>query len=121
MDFTDMFYYGIFCATTTYANYDWETLVQKEHKFDIPFNLYSPCSTSEDRIRYVEIVIDEVLHKKIAKPEWMKYIEMESGCGACDLQPSNYLRLLPKSEKYKTLAECLINFLYSPNKITVVY
>ena len=120
-----MFYYGVFCSSSTYANYDWLKLIESELPFglpfEVPFNLYSSCSTSDERINYVESVIKDVLMGNITKPEWMIFIEMESNCGCCEVQPSNFLRLLPKEEKYEEFGQRLIDFLYSPNKTTVVY
>lgn len=119
----DMFYYNIFCSASTYANYNWEYLIQNSVDFDIPFNLYAPCSTSDERIDYVETIIKDVLLGNIKKPEWMIYIEMESHCdnSLCEQQPSNFLRLLPKDEKYEVIGKSLIEFLYSPNRTSVVY
>ena len=48
-----MFYYGVFCSSSTYANYDWRKLIENELPFEVPFNLYSSCSTSNERINYV--------------------------------------------------------------------
>ena len=116
----DMFYYSVFCATITYANYDWEKLVGCS-QFEIPEILYAPCVTSEDREDFVDRIINEVMKGEIEKPEWMTFIEMESDCDACGHQPSNFLRLIPKEEKYKKLGEKIIKFLYSPNRTIVVY
>ena len=121
IDFDDMFYYGIFCSASTYANYDWDGLVNQENDFEIPFNLYAPCTTSEDRIEYVENIIEAVMKNEIQKPGWMKFIEMESSCDCYNVQPSNFLRLYPKKEEYKGIGESLIEFLYSPNRTQVVY
>ena len=116
-----MFYYGVFCSSSTYANYDWCKLMESELTFEVPFNLYSSCSTLDERMNYVESVIKDVLMGNITKPEWMIFIEMESNCGCCEVQPSNFLRLLPKEEKYEEFGQRLIEFLYSPNRTTVVY
>lgn len=123
LDFDDMFYCNVFCSASTYANYNWRELELQEPNFEIPHNLSSICSTSEDRIDYVEGVIKDVMTKVIDKPEWMMFIENESKCDCeCfDLQPSNFLRLYPKKEEYKAIGECLIDFLYSPNRTRVVY
>lgn len=120
-DINDMFYYNVFCSAPTYANYDWETVVLGNPSFKVPFNLYAPCSQEKDRIEFVEMTIKEVLEGKTEKPGWMTFIEMETSCGPCDSQPSNFLRLMPKDEKYRELGEALIDFLYSPNRTTVAY
>ena len=121
VDANDMFYYGIFCAPETYANYRWDMIYDTEERLEIPPELYAPCTTSQSRTEYVKQIINSVLKYEIIKPEWMKFIEMESTCNHSNNQPSNFLRLLPKKEKYKSIGECLINFLYSPNRTTVVY
>ena len=118
--FDDMFYYGVFCAPETYANNDWESLLGYNN-FDIPQNIYAVCSTSQERVNYVNMIIDEVIKGEIEKPDWMTYVEMETSCNEYDQQPSNFLRLIPKDEKYKELGEKIISFLYSPNRTTVVY
>lgn len=116
----DLFYYGVFCASITYANYDW--LYEKiNDKFEVPEILYAPCATEEERLDYVDRIIDEVMKGEIKKPDWMTFIEIESNCNVCDNQPSNFLRLKSKDDKYNKLAETIINFLYSPNRTTVVY
>lgn len=123
ISFDDIFYCGVFCSSTTYANYDWQSLYESGVNFHIPFNLISPCSNLSERLNYVDMAIDEVIKGKITKPEWMQFIEMESSCGdeCCDIQPSNFLRLFPKKEEYITLAEALIKYLYSPSRTKVCY
>lgn len=123
LDFDNMFYYGIFCSASTYANYDWVELDREAINFEIPFNLTSSCSTSDERINYVETIIEDVMLNKIEKPEWMLFIENETSCGdnCCEVKPSNFLRLYPKKEEYKGIGESLIEFLYSPNRTQVVY
>lgn len=116
----DMFYYGVFCATITYANHEWSDVVMNSD-FEIPEILYAPCATAEEREDFVNQVINEIIKGENEKPEWMTYIEMESDCDECGHQPSTFLRLVPKEEKYKKLGEKIVNFLYSPNSITVVY
>lgn len=116
----DMFYYGVFCATITYANYEWSYLLVN-NTFDIPEVFYAPCATEEERIDYVIQTMEDVMKGEITKPEWMTYIEMETDCDCYGHQPSNFLRLIPKEEKYKELGEKIIKFLYSPNRTTIVY
>lgn len=116
----DLFYYGVFCADITYANYEWSYLIVNS-KFEIPEILYAPCATEEERLDFVMRTIKEVMKGEIEKPEWMVYIEMETDCDGYEHQPSNFLRLIPKEEKYKELGEKIISFLYSPNRTTVVY
>lgn len=121
LDADDMFYFGIFCAPQTYANYKWDLIYDKNNDFDIPHELYASCSTPESRLDFVNTTIIEVLTNKIVKPDWMKFIENESSCGVCFNQPSNFLRIEPKKEEYRTIAKALIDFLYSPNRTKIVY
>ena len=118
----DLFYYGVFCSVNNYASYDWHQLYMIGNvQFEIPPVFISVCSTIKEKVNYVKMAINEVLRGEIKKPEWMTFIEMETDNGYCSSQPSNFLRLLPKEEKYKKLGEQLIQYLYSPNRTSVVY
>lgn len=109
----DMFYYGIFCKPETYAYYDlWE---HAPSDLEIPFNLINECAKPKEKIDYVNGIINQILQGTIEKPEWMFYVEMEDYKTELCLPPSTFLYIYPKEEKYKKLAEKLIQFLYSPN------
>ena len=118
----DLFYYGVFCSINNYVSYDWHQLYMIGNvQFEIPPVFISVCSSIKEKVNYVKMTINEVLRGEIKKPEWMTFIEMETDNGYCNSQPSNFLRLLPKEEKYKKLGEQLIQYLYSPNRTSVVY
>lgn len=109
----DMFYYGVFCKATTYSNYKkWDAAPLD---LDIPEILTSTCSSPLERADYINSIIQDIMKGSIGKPEWMKYIEEEEVCDSFDSAPSTFLVLLPKENKYKELADKLIEFLYSPN------
>lgn len=114
----DMFYYGVFCHATVYANFSWEE-AKGELDF-IPGILLEDCSTSDDRVAYVEDVISQVMTGEIEKPEWMYYVEENSSCDSCEQMPSTFLRLIPKDEKYRELGCRFITFLYSPNRLSSI-
>lgn len=117
----DLFYYGVFCPTITYANHDWYEMLS-ETNMEIPPQLSSSCSTENERINYVDTIIDEIIKGEIEKPEWMTFIEMEETfCETCNFSPSTFLRLIPKDEKYRKLGDYILEFLYSPNRTTVIY
>ena len=120
MTINDIFYYGVFCATSTYANYHWECMAT-ECRFDVPVIFLNACATPRDRENYVNTTIEEVMKGEIVKPEWMTFIEMELSVDEYDNQPPTFLRLIPKDEKYRHLGESIIDFLYSPNRVMVVY
>lgn len=114
----DMFYYGVFCRENTYANYShWEDVPER---IETPYELTNPCSIESERIDYVKKVIKGILYGKIDKPQWMLYIEMEDECDIYGNQPSTFLYLFPKENKYAELAKKLINFLYSVNMSTAI-
>lgn len=119
LDPDDMFYYGVFCHVTTYANFKgWEE-AKKELDF-IPGIFLEDCATSDDRIEYVEDIINQVMTGEIEKPEWMYYVEENSACDWCEQMPSTFLRLIPKDEKYRELGCRFITFLYSPNRLSSI-
>ena len=115
----DMFWYGVFCKANNYANFEFD--VADNYGFDIPSILTDVCVNINDKLEYIHKIMEKVMKKEINKPEWMKYIEMYACCNDFCQAPSTFLRIIPKEEKYANLADCLINFLYSPNlTITMV-
>lgn len=115
----DMFYFGVFCHVTTYANFKgWEDA--KKEGIEIPGILIDTCPNSDDRIEYVEDIIQQVMTGEIDKPEWMNYVEENASCDWCEQMPSTFLRLIPKEEKYRELGCRLITFLYSPNRMSSI-
>lgn len=109
----DMFYYGVFCKTETYAYYDeWE---HAPSDLFIPPILINDCPKPEEKCDYVNCIINQILKGAIEKPEWMFYVEMEDYKTELCLSPSTFLYIYPKDEKYRNFGEKLINFLYSPN------
>ena len=76
------------------------------------------CPTPSEKEDFVKRIIIEIIRGEIEKPEWMKYVEEEMSCNCCNAAPSTFLFLIPKDEKYRTLAARLLDFLYSPNMMT---
>lgn len=110
LSLSDMFWFGVFCHTETYANFgEWGDGVY------VPEALTGVCTTSETRSEYVDSVIDMVMRGEIERPEWMEYVEMNAMCAG--QTPSTFLRLEAKDEKYACMADALIQYLYSPSKI----
>lgn len=122
-DFDKMFYCGVFCATNNYALFDWPRVLRESNiDCEVPEIFLNPCATEDEKIDYVKKVIEQIMKGEIEKPCWMKYIEMEEDANdACKSQPSTFLRLLAKENKYEYLGKMIIDFLYSPNRTTVVY
>ena len=116
-ELNDMFYYGVFCKQNTYSNFNGWEKAQGEG-IEVPEMLTSVCPTPSEREDFVKRTINEIIKGEIEKPEWMKYVEEESVCSCCNAAPSTFLTLIPKDEKYRTLADRLLDFLYSPNMMT---
>ena len=116
-EFDDMFYYGVFCKQNTYSNFNGWEKAQGEG-IEVPEMLTSVCPTPSEREYFVNRIIIEIIKGEIEKPEWMKYVEEEMSCNCCNAAPSTFLFLIPKDEKYRTLAARLLDFLYSPNMMT---
>ena len=116
-EFDDMFYYGVFCKSVTYANFNrWEKA--QGEGIEVPEMLTSVCPTPSEREYFVKSIIIEIIKGEIEKPEWMQYVEEETVCNCCNAAPSTFLTLIPKDEKYRILAARLLDFLYSPNMMT---
>lgn len=113
-EFDDIFYYGVFCKSVTYANFNGWEKAQREG-IEVPEILTAMCPTPSEKEDFVKRIIIEIIRGEIDKPEWMKYVEEEKRCNCCDAAPSTFLMLIPKEEKYKALADRLLEFLYSPN------
>ena len=116
-EFDDMFYYGVFCKSVTYANFNGWEKAQREG-VEVPEILTAMCPTPSEREDFVKRTINEIIKGEIEKPEWMKYVEEEMSCNCCNAAPSTFLTLIPKDEKYRILAARLLDFLYSPNMMT---
>ena len=116
-ELNDMFYYGVFCKPNTYSNFNGWEKAQGEG-IEVPEMLTSVCPTPSEREDFVKRTINEIIKGEIEKPEWMRYVEEESVCSCCNAAPSTFLTLIPKDEKYRTLADRLLDFLYSPNMMT---
>ena len=116
-EFDDMFYYGVFCKSVTYANFNGWEKAQREG-IEVPEILTAMCPTPSEREDFVKRIIIEIIRGEIEKPEWMKYVEEEMSCSCCNAAPSTFLILIPKDEKYRILAARLLDFLYSPNMMT---
>lgn len=115
----EMFYYGVFMKPQNYANYEFD--LRLSYDFAIPPILISEFSPQNEKIDFVKQIINGVMKRDFSKPEWMKYIEMNMVCDEFCQTPSTFLQIEAKEDKYKSLAENLINFLYSPNlTITMV-
>ena len=109
----DLFYYGVFCKPQNYANFEFD--ITEVYDFDIPYNITNCQAKEEEKIDYVEKLINQIMRKEITKPEWMKYVEMNASCNEYNQAPSTFLQIIPKENQYKLLAQRLIEFLYSPN------
>ena len=109
----DLFYYGVFCKPQNYANFEFN--ITEVYDFDIPYNITNCQAKEEEKIDYVEKLINQIMRKEITKPEWMKYVEMNASCNEYNQAPSTFLQIIPKENQYETLAQRLIEFLYSPN------
>ena len=109
----DLFYYGVFCKPQNYANFKFD--ITEVYDFDIPYNITNCQAKEEEKIDYVEKLINQIMRKEITKPEWMKYVEMNASCNEYDQAPSTFLQIIPKENQYEALAQRLIEFLYSPN------
>ena len=116
-ELNDMFYYGVFCKSVTYANFNGWEKAQREG-IEVPEILTAMCPTPSEREDFVKRIIIEIIRGEIEKPEWMKYVEEETVCSCCNAAPSTFLTLIPKDEKYRILADRLLEFLYSPNMMT---
>ena len=116
-ELNDMFYYGVFCKQNTYSNFNGWEKAQGEG-IEVPEMLTSVCPTPSEREYFVNRIIIEIIKGEIEKPEWMKYVEEEMSCNCCNAAPSTFLFLIPKDEKYRTLAARLLDFIYSPNMMT---
>lgn len=116
-ELNDMFYYGVFCKSVTYANFNGWEKAQREG-IEVPEILTAMCPTPSEREDFVKRTINEIIKGEIEKPEWMEYVEEETVCSCCDVAPSTFLTLIPKDEKYQSLADRLLEFLYSPNMMT---
>ena len=109
----DLFYYGVFCKPQNYANFEFD--ITENYDFDIPYNIMNYQANEEEKIDYVKKLINQIMKKEITKPEWMKYVEMNASCNEYNQAPSTFLQIIPKENQYETLAQRLIEFLYSPN------
>ena len=116
-EFDDMFYYGVFCKSVTYANFNGWEKAQREG-IEVPEILTAMCPTPSEKEDFAKRIIIEIIRGQIEKPEWMKYVEEVMSCSCCDAAPSTFLILIPKDEKYRILAARLLDFLYSPNMMT---
>ena len=116
-ELNDMFYYGVFCKPNTYSNFNGWEKAQGEG-IEVPEMLTSVCPTPSEREDFVKRTINEIIKGEIEKSEWMRYVEEESVCSCYNAAPSTFLTLIPKDEKYRILADRLLEFLYSPNMMT---
>ena len=109
----DLFYYGVFCKPQNYANYKFD--ITENYGFDIPYNLTNPEAKDSEKVDYVKMIIRQIMHKEINKPEWMKWVEMNTDCNEYGQAPSTFLQIEAKEPQYEAMAQRLIEFLYSPN------
>lgn len=113
----DLFYYGVFFKPQNYMNF----IFDDNMEFEVPYQLTNVCASEREKLDYIKTIMKQVMRKEIAKPEWMKYIELNMVCNNYGQAPSSFLNIIPKEEKYEKLAQRLIEFLYSPNlTITMV-
>ena len=108
----DLFCYGVFCKDETYANFtEWPA----DPSFEVPSALTDSCSTESSRSAYVNGVIEGIMCRGDERPAWMTYVEEESSeCGAA---PSTFLRISAREGRYQCMADLLVDYLYSPNRM----
>ena len=111
----EMFYYNVFCRDITYANYNWSDDTTYLDIESVPESLRNGYAPPDERLDLIHTLIKQITKGEIQKPDWMIRIEMNEEVNEYAMQPSTFLYLIPKEEKYKKLGERLIQFLYSPN------
>lgn len=113
----DLFYYGVFCKESVYACFsDW---VSAPDFLDVPLKLSDNAQPLDEKIDYVQKVINSILVGDIEKPDWMTYVEEEETLDYYEHAPSTYLYLVAKDIEYEDFAEALVNFLYSTNMVSI--
>ena len=96
----DIFYFGIFCEDDYYL----DTLSDKDLDVEYPYKYYpnsgygSPerKQWEEGRTKWLENFQLSIMKGEIEKPQWM--IDIEEDCDSWN--PSSYLNIVPKDEKY---------------------
>lgn len=101
----DIFYFGVFCDDDIYFEYD-------ELPDDCPtINYFSDNYREQYNLRKDWLINMEqkIMKGEIIKPNWMKNAEEKYS----DYNPSSYLSLIPKEEKYKEFGIKINNLLNS--------
>lgn len=114
----DIFYYGVFCNDGVYATFDWSN--PDCYDFEIPDILTDTCVKMSDKVSFVKTMIERIMWGEMEKPEWMIYIEQELSVNKFEQSPSTFLFVSSKDSRFTVLGEKLIEFLYSPNKLTTM-
>lgn len=115
----DICYYGVFCKDITYSNFNWNDPTLPSD-LEIPEQLNGKCADIYSRLEYVRYTIKRIMMGEIERPEWMSFVEMTECANDYGQAPSTFLYIQEKEEKFKKLCSSLINFLYSPNKLTTM-
>ena len=106
----DVFYYGVFCENSRYADYVEEEMDEDEES-DFP-KYTQDCDWKELRKKQNKWMDDlklSILKNEIEKPKWME--SAEDGGDYCD--PDTYLYMYPKDKKFEGLAEKISRLLNS--------
>lgn len=93
----DIFYYGVFCSTEIYTEYEDDYC--EEETYDEVKKL-----GWKEKKSYIKNIIEQILVGKIEKPQWMINAENNDDDG-CSWAPDSYLHIIPKDEKYNDLAK----------------
>lgn len=117
-DINTMFNHGVFLHEGVYANNPILDSNNQELLDILPPELTGECVTPKERLEYVRCIISQIMQGKIEKPKWMQYIEEELICGPYGLNPSTFLYLQAKEDKYVNLATTLKEYLYSTKHLT---
>lgn len=116
--FDDLFHYGVFCKTETYANYKWS--YTDTQKVDVPEMLTSGLNSHDTKSYFVENLMRLVITGQVNKPEWMIFIEQEEMCYE-GYPPSTFITLMAKDERFEKLTTLITEFLYSPAHKAAVF
>jgi hypothetical protein len=98
----DLFFIGTFCDADVY------TEKISRDKYNMPEDYPSGY---KEQYKYIDNIIERILKGEIEKPKWMEDAETNEDYDC--FNPNTNLIIIPKNEKYNTLAKKMINFLNS--------
>jgi hypothetical protein len=111
----DMFY--VFCTVEISQLIDYiDDTYDDTDDDDIPEGWYEtnklPYKNCRDaKQKLIWDIFNKIATKTITKPNWLHRAESKENSNG--FGPETYLYLLPKDEKYATVANSIVNFLYS--------